>query len=189
MHLHYRIVVFIIYLFLKIFRRLKIEGKERIPKEGSVIFACNHISNLDPFALAASTIKPMGFFAKKELFFFPLGPFIRWFGAFPVDRQGNATSAIRGALKILKSGRSLVIFPEGTRNRNDKKLLPGKKGVSLIAKKAQVPVVPVAVQGTPGFFSKITVSYGPPIYDHLKDKVDHDQLVATIMTSIAKELD
>lgn len=188
MNLHYRIVVFLIYLYLKIFRGLKIDGKEHIPKDTPVIFAANHISNLDPFALAASTIKPMGFFAKRELFFFPLGPIIRWFGAFPVDRQGNATNAIRSAIKIIKSGRSLVIFPEGTRNKSEAKLLPAKRGVALIAKKAQVPVVPVALTGTPGFFGPIRVTYAPPVISHLKDGSDYDAILDEIMSKIERAL-
>ncbi len=193
MTLHYRFVTYLIYLYLKIFRRLSIQGTKNIPADEAVIFAPNHTSNMDPFVVAASTDKAMGYFAKKELFFFPLGQLIGAFGAFPVNRQGNATSAVRTAIFILERGMSLTIFPEGTRNKTTALLLPAKRGVSLIAKKTQTPVIPVAIQGSRGFFSKISIEFGKPIRSHLNQntlpaKTKQDPLIEELMEDIARML-
>lgn len=191
MTLHYRFVTWLIYCYLKLFRGLRIRGQERIPPTGAVIFAPNHISNMDPFVVAAATDKAMGYFAKKELFFFPLGPIIRAFGAFPVDRSGNATAAVRTAIRMLSDGWSLTIFPEGTRNRTSRLLLPPKRGVSLIAKQTGAPVVPVAIRGSRGFTGRICIEFGQPIVApttgggaHTPDKAHYAALPTQLMDTI-----
>lgn len=163
MTLHYRIITRALYIYLKLIRRLEIQGIENVPEIGTVIFAPNHISWLDPCVLAAATSKQMGFFAKKELFIFPFTLFFKAVGAFPVDRNGNATSGIRTAIKILGQGLSLAIFPEGTRNLSTEPLLPAKRGVGLIARKTGCPIVPVAITGSQGTTSKIHIRFGQPI--------------------------
>ncbi len=183
MTLHYRIITRAIYFYLKLFRRLEIQGNENVPETGAVIFAPNHISWLDPCVLAASTSRQMGFFAKKELFIFPFNIFFHAVGAFPVDRMGNATRAIRTAIKLLGQGLSLAIFPEGTRNLSEDPLLPAKRGVGLIARKADRPIIPVAITGSRGYTAKIRIRFGQPIMPG-----QSKNLVNDVMSSIESML-
>jgi len=160
----YNLICYILFIYLKLVRRVSVVGKENIPGQGAVIFAPNHTSYMDPLILAPVILpRRLGFLAKKELFFFPLGPFFRAFGTFPVDRKGDATEAIRTSIYILRSSMDLGIFPEGTRNRSENLTLPFKRGVALVAGKADVPVIPVAISGSRGFFRKVTIKFAPPI--------------------------
>ncbi len=160
----YRLICLILTLYYRPFRRLRVTGREHIPREGRVIFAPNHTSYQDPFVLAPLILpRRLAFFAKKELFVFPLAQVMRGFGTFPVDRQGDATGAIRSSLDALEHGLDLGLFPEGTRNKSDRPTLPLKRGVALIAAKAGVPVVPVSISGSKGFFSRIRVHFSPPL--------------------------
>lgn len=180
MTLHYKIAIHILYYYMKIFRRMEIYGLDNIPEQGSVIFASNHISMLDPFVMgAAARNKPIAIMGKKELFFFPLGQILRAFGVFPIDRKGNATSAIRTAIKVLNEGLSMGIFPEGTRNQSDAPLLPAKRGIELIAKKTKRPVIPVAITGSRGFTGKLRIQFGKSI-----DIEETEDLVGETMSSI-----
>ncbi|QRN85041.1 1-acyl-sn-glycerol-3-phosphate acyltransferase [Clostridia bacterium] len=184
MTLHYKIAIHILYYYMKIFRRMEIRGLENIPDQGAVIFASNHISMLDPFVMgAAARNKSIAIMGKKELFFFPLGQILGAFGVFPIDRKGNATSAIRTAIKVLNDGLSMGIFPEGTRNQSNAPLLPAKRGIELIAKKTGRPVIPVAITGSRGFFSKLRIQFGKPI--NIKET---DDLVGQTMGSIESML-
>ena len=160
----YWLVCLVLLVWLKLVRRLQVSGRENIPPEGPVIFAPNHTSYLDPFVLAPVILpRRLGFIAKKELFFFPLGPILKGFGAFPVDRSGDATGAVRTALTVLEDGLSLGIFPEGTRNHTEEPLLPLKRGVALMAARSGVPVVPVGISGSRGFTARIRIRFGTPL--------------------------
>ncbi|HOV41916.1 MAG TPA: lysophospholipid acyltransferase family protein [Oscillospiraceae bacterium] len=168
-----RVIVTFIY---KIVYNLKIEGKENVPKTGGHIFASNHRSYADPVLISLGVPKRFAYMAKEELFKNPLfSLLIRTMGAFPVTRGKGDTAVIDTAVEKLKSGRNLVIFPEGTRSY-DGKVGRGKSGVSLIAAKAGTDVIPVGIifKGKKlKFRSKLIVRYGKPI------KLDETELSAT----------
>jgi len=135
-------------LLFKFLFGLKIEGKERIPRKGAMIITANHRSYLDPVVLALLVRRRMNFMAKEELFRHPgFGFLIRNLGAFPVKRERLNKLAFKKALQILKEGRILALFPEGTRSRSGK-LGRLKEGPIRIAHHCRVPVVPVVIQGT-----------------------------------------
>jgi 1-acyl-sn-glycerol-3-phosphate acyltransferase len=91
-------------------------GEENIPKTGGVIFAPNHISNLDPPAVACGTNKrQLAFMAKEELFKGLFGKIIASVGAYPVKRGESDTESIRKTMALLDEGRAVLVFPEGTR--------------------------------------------------------------------------
>lgn len=124
-------------------------GKENVPATGGALLCGNHISYFDP-PLMGSAVFPRRtyFMAKKELFDIPLiGPFIYHSYAFPVDREGNDRQAIRFAIELLRDGELLVVFPEGQRSP-DGSLQPGNLGPALMASKAGVPILPIALYGT-----------------------------------------
>lgn len=134
--------------FFHIWFRLSRVGREHVPQEGPVIFACNHRSFLDPFILGTLARRPLYFVAKQELFHNPL---LRWFisslGAFPVARGTGDSGAMDTARAILERGDCVVIFPEGTRVRPGP-LGPTRRGVGRLALETGAPVLPVAVIGT-----------------------------------------
>lgn len=132
---------------------IKVTGLELVPPTGPLIVACNHVSNLDPLlmSVAISPVRrPFGL-GKKELFDLPVvGAYLRATGSFPLDRTGDATSAMRAALEVLEKGGCVVIYPEGTRVRPGKTVTP-KPGVSFLSARSKAPVLPIRVLGTAEF--------------------------------------
>ncbi len=127
-------------------------GLEHIPREGAAILISNHISNMDPILLACATKRQIRFMAKSEFF---ENKFIKKVfglaGAFSVSRGENDIAALKKAVSILRENELVGIFPEGHRNLTSE-LHPFKKGVTLIAHKSQVSVIPLAVQHSGNFF-------------------------------------
>lgn len=143
-----------------------IEGIENIPQDRPVILASNHRSYADPVILTMPMKLPVTYMAKEELFKNKLfGWFIRKLGAFPVKRGAGDMSVIEDSANILRSGKNLVIFPEGTRSR-DGKVGKGKTGVALIAAMSGADVVPCGIcfEGEKLHFrSKLTLKFGKVI--------------------------
>ena len=115
--------------------------------------------------------------AKRELFEIPvLGTVIRGLGAYPVDRHGSATAAIKRSLRVLATGGAIGIFPEGTRNLTGE--VNPQTGVALLAALAQAPVVPACVRGTDRALKlgKIEVAFGVPLAPPDGQKARRDDL-------------
>jgi 1-acyl-sn-glycerol-3-phosphate acyltransferase len=128
--------------------RVRVEGLENIPP-GVCIFAANHVSNVDPLAFAPIIPRRVGLLLKKELFRIPILSFgMRLAGFIPVDRISRhaASESLTAAVRSLKSGLSLALYPEGTRSP-DGRLRPFKGGAFVMAIQAGVPVVPVSISG------------------------------------------
>jgi 1-acyl-sn-glycerol-3-phosphate acyltransferase len=151
--------------------------EENVPATGAVIVACNHVSYLDPVVLGIGFRRPVTYLAKKELFAIPvLGPIITGLGVYPLDREAGGVAAVRAALRALKEGRCVGIFPEGTRNLTGD--VQGKGGAALLGALSGAPVVPAAISGTRHArpFHQIRVIYGEPIRVERKRKADGDDL-------------
>ena len=151
--------------------------QERIPGSGPVIVAANHVSYLDPVALGIGMQRPLTYLAKKQLFAIPvLGRIITWCGAYPLDREAGGVAAVRAALRVLKDGRCVGIFPEGTRNLHGE--AEEKGGAALLAALSGAPVVPAAIVGSRAarFMQPIHVIYGEPVHVERKRKADGDDL-------------
>jgi len=141
----------------------KFIGKDNIPK-GACIIASNHTSNADAPLLAVHTWEKKYYLAKKELFNNKLvGFFAKKWGGIPIDRAGNDVVAIKECLKVLKNGKKLVIFPEGTRQNNENmELGEVKQGTAMLAIKAKVPVVPMFILNKPKFWRRNKIYIGKP---------------------------
>lgn len=176
----------------RVLYRTEVHGQENVPKEGGVIIAANHISLWDPPFVGAFCPRRVSFMAKKELFENRIfSSIITNLGAFPVNRGAADRNAIKTALNILAEGKCLGLFPEGTRSKSGK-LGEAEAGVGLIAYKANVPIVPVAITGTngKGLFPKFTIRFGKPIpAGDPKDKKLMAALPVQIMAEIQKLLD
>jgi 1-acyl-sn-glycerol-3-phosphate acyltransferase len=127
--------------------RMRVYGGENVPKSGPVIVASNHVSYFDPPVLGTASPRRLSYMAKEQLFGIPvLGPAIRAVGAYPVDREGSATAAIKRSVEVLRAGGAIGIFPEGTRNIAGTNEARG--GVALLASLGKAPVVPARLVGT-----------------------------------------
>lgn len=154
------------------------KGTKNIPKKNA-IFVCNHRSNVDAILLVMSTWRKQKFLAKKELFkskFF--GGILKSFGAIPIDRQKTDLNAIKLSLNVLKKGKILTIFPEGTRNKSDLDLGEVKTGACMLAVKSHSPIVPIWIKKKPKPFCLNVIKFGKPFYlDAFYDrKLDKDAL-------------
>lgn len=127
---------------------LRVDGAEHLPRTGGVIIASTHTGTLDPVILGCAFPRPLTFMAKAELFAFPpIAALLRALGAFPVRRGAPDRQALRRALHLLRQGRCVVIFPEGTRNPAPT-LRPPELGVAVLAAWSGAPVLPVAIVGS-----------------------------------------
>ena len=152
--------------------RLRIYGRENLIEDGPAILASNHSSYLDPPLVGISCRKDIHFLARKSLFEKPVfGPLIAQLNAFPVDRDRGDVGAVRAMIKLLKSGKRVLVFPEGTRS-SDGNLQPARAGVGLLIAKSLAPVVPVRIFGSHGAlprsggirFVPVTVVIGKPLF-------------------------
>jgi 1-acyl-sn-glycerol-3-phosphate acyltransferase len=140
-------------VWLKSITRIRIEGAvDEIPREGPVIVAANHSSNLDVPVLGSSLMPRLGrrlqWLGKKEVFDWPVvGWVARNGGVHAVDRSTADIDAFRLASRILDEGHALFVFPEGTRS-HDGRLGEGRDGVAVLALRTGAPIVPVGISGS-----------------------------------------
>ncbi len=133
--------------------RVRIEGAlDEIPRDGPVIVAANHASNLDPVVLGSTLMPRMGrrlqWLGKRELFDWPIiGWIARNGGVHAVDRATADIEAYRLAKRILDAGHALFVFPEGTRSP-DGALQAARDGVAVLALRTGAPIVPVGIVGS-----------------------------------------
>ena len=150
----------------------RFEGMENIPPEGPLLVACNHISHLDPLAHGLMLVKAgrlPRFLAKKELF---ADRFVRRAleGArhIPVDRGSGSRVPVVAAVKALKEGEAVIVYPEGTITRNpDWTPMHGKTGIARLALAAEVPVLPLALWGSQAVWQRDGIrsfSFGRPLW-------------------------
>lgn len=161
----------VVRLLLRTRHGLRVHGAHHVPTRGGVVFAANHASFIDPVVLDVACPRRVVFLARQALFEVPwLGLIMRGMGTLPIDRRETETG-IRRAIRLLKRGRAIVIFPEGGRQLSHE-LGKAKPGVGFLAGCAQVPIVPVLLKGTrdalpPGAkrlrLAKIEVAFGPEI--------------------------
>ena len=160
--------------------KIEIEGLENVPKDKNFIMIPNHISNFDPPLIAAFLpVDKMAYMAKASLFKVPvLKSIIKAFGAFPVKRSGNDISAVKLAIKLLKDGNALTLFPEGMRVKTPGVLGEGKLGAAMIAAKAGVGLLPVGINTKYRFRSKVKLTVGEYIdFSEFHDKkISSDEL-------------
>ena len=142
--------------------KLDIEGLENIPTDKNFLVVPNHLSNFDPPLVAAFLpVDNMAYMAKESLFKVPVvASVIKAFGAFPVKRSGNDIAAVKMAIKILKDGSSLTMFPEGKRVKTPGILGEGKQGAAMIAAKAGVGFSPVGIQSNYKFRGSVKLTVG-----------------------------
>lgn len=152
--------------------RWRVFNPERVPVNGPVILAANHMSFLDPPLVGAGLHRDINYLARDTLFRYPgIGALLRSWNSVPVDRDGGGAAGLRAILERLLAGGGIILFPEGTRSP-DGKLQPARSGIGLTVIKSTAPVVPVRVFGTYEAYGRhitiprphrIAVKYGVPL--------------------------
>ena len=192
-----RVIVGTVFLLLT---RLRVTGRENVPKGGPLLVVANHMNLIDPPLVGLSLGRRAVFMAKKELFRFRfLGYFLRRFGSFPVHRGRLDREALRQATQVLAGGLALIMFPEGMRSKNAQ-LRSAFPGSALIALHSGAPILPVGIAGTEKIKGvtwmlrrpQITVNIGRPFYlppvNSRPTKVELVELTNSIMQHIAELL-
>lgn len=169
----YYILLPLAWLVFHIGFRVECVGRENLKKvkTGGCVLAPNHVSAIDPVFVVITRFwgKRMVVFAKKELF--EINALLTWFfrcmGALCVRGTRDELETIDKTVEVCKNGGTLLIFPEGTREKEGK-LLPPKSGLFVIAAQAAVDVVPVRIlydtpDGKMRLFCKVKVIYGEPM--------------------------
>lgn len=185
----YKIAYSIAFPFLFLLYRVKAIGRENIPA-GAAVVCANHSNNSDPVLIAFAFTKryQLHFMAKKELFKIPvLGAILKAAGMFSVDREGSDVAAIKTAMKYLKSGEKIGIFPEGRRVEGEDSAA-AKTGAVMLAYKTGAPIVPVYVPREKRFFTKVPIVIGEPYKIEAEGKkltgADYGRLAAELMEKI-----
>lgn len=174
---------------------IKLVGKANVPKKGPFIIAANHLCWADIPLMPAYLSLQMVYIAKEQLFAGTFGRLVRFLGAIPVKRGEADRQLLRASDTLLKQGKVITIFPEGTRSKTQK-MIAAHAGVGMIALRAGVPVIPVAICGSENtlkkFRPRVTITYGEPLILQPKGKKvtkeDINQATETIMRSIAEML-
>ena len=159
----YRIIYAIAAPIIHLLFPCRTVGLEDLPEEGALLCA-NHASGWDPILIALNLPKDarLTVMAKDQLFRIPLlGFFLKKLGIFPVKRGGNDLTAMKTAMKVLSGGNRLLVFPEGTRVEEQGEV-EAKGGVTMMATRTGVPMVPVYCGGKHKFFRKTTIVFGKP---------------------------
>lgn len=155
--------------------RIKVEGREHVPKSGPLILASNHRSFLDSIFIPLVIRRRVTFVAKAEYFDDrKVAWFFRGVGQIPIRREGGSASerALQSAMEVLEGGGVFGIYPEGTRTR-DGKLHRGHTGVARLALRTGAPIIPIGLVGTdevqpidsklPRLFRTVRICFGEPI--------------------------
>lgn len=172
---------------------MKREGLENLPRSGPILVVANHIGNWDPLILAFALPRPLCYMAKAELFKYPLlKQLLPMVYVFPVKRGAVDRQAIVTALKVLKQGKALGIFPEGHRVLNEGPV-EVKPGAALLALKVGCPIVPAACIGTnriipTGWFSPLIIRLGRPISTEGVAGLSHASALEKLSRTIEKEI-
>ncbi len=179
--------------------KLKVYGHDNLNPDKAYIFAANHASQFDIFVLYLSIPIEFKWLAKIELFKIPiLGHAMKAIGYIPIDRTNRkaAFESIDRAAEEVKNGKSIIIFPEGTRS-SDGILQAFKKGGFILAIKSQQPIVPISIEGSHKILRKhdwriypgtITVRFGKPISTRGLTVKDRDKLIEYVREEILQNL-
>ena len=206
MNAFYRLVWITYRSWFTVYHRLRLCNAERVPNTGPVLLAANHASFYDPPLIGCSLPGEICYLGRESLF---KNWLVNWalrdgLNVIPVDRDGGGGAGLKGVLDNLKRGRTVILFPEGTRTC-DGNLQPVRSGVGLAVLKADAPVVPVRIFGTYESWNRthrlprphqIVVKFGQPLrFESLRAeaktcskarlKVIYQEIADQIMAAIA----
>ena len=162
----YKGMHFVLAPILRLLFRIRVEGLENIPAGEGVVFCANHSAAIDPllFCIALPRSVPVAIMAKAEVMRLPvIGTFFRALGAFSVSRGSSDMRSMRYAIKTVKDGANLLVFPEGTRVKQPGQVR-AKGGVVMIAMRTGAQLLPVYIGGKKCLFGSVRVVFGAPCH-------------------------
>ncbi len=191
--LYYRVCRFVAQSVFVLYARGRVFGTRHVPRTGGVVLASNHQSFLDPILVTLALPRECSYMARDSLFRNPLfRRIIESLNAFPVRRGTSDVAAMRASLERLRHDAVITAFPEGTRTE-DGRVRPCRAGVVVLARKAGVPLVPVAIEGAfdawprhrtlPGR-ATILVEYGRPFPPETLARLDRDAAAERLTAEI-----
>ncbi|MEW4569173.1 lysophospholipid acyltransferase family protein [Tautonia sp. JC769] len=143
----YRLTQWMIRAVMVFFGGFRVSGQENVPGRGAALLVSNHLSFWDVLVLGSGVRRPVNFVARSSLFSPKFGGALRFFGAFPIQRDGFGSQGFKETLRRLKAGGIVTFFPEGTRSP-DGTLQELKPGIAALATRARVPILPAGIAGT-----------------------------------------
>lgn len=184
-------------IFLLLFR-YRVEGAENIPNKGKVILAGNHTGHLDPFIVQMATNRQLWFVTGPAAFKVPIvRHLLKYYNVLPL-KFGKGLEAIEAANAKLNSGEAVIIFPEGKFTPNGE-LCKFNRGVGLMAKETNTPIVPFAIKGgfetwgktrkLPKLFNEIVIQFGQPITEFDRDEKEIAHELQTRVNFMKKSLE
>ncbi len=194
-HQFWRLWCYLVWLFLRTFYHYRLVQPDDLPQSGPVIYASNHQSHFDPPAVGLLVCqRQFRSLARASLFRIPVfGTVIRMLGAVPLERGASDVVAFKTALRELKAGRSILLFPEGTRTR-DGALGEFKRGVVLLQQRSNATIVTLAVEGAheiwppsrsfPRLTGRIVSRAGTPISHAELEELGTDAALAKLKREI-----
>lgn len=149
--------------------RFDVRGREHVPATGPLLIVANHLSWYDPFLIGVAVRRRVWFFTKIEVFRWPLiGWLSRLTGQIPVHRGEGDRAALEQAIRYVQEGKALVVFPEGTVERQEQ-MIPAHTGVAMLALRSDATVLPIAHTGSRrilrrhgGWFPRVQMQIGTP---------------------------
>ncbi|HEY8443488.1 MAG TPA: lysophospholipid acyltransferase family protein [Clostridia bacterium] len=176
----YLIAVILLLIPVLILYPIEVLGKKRKPK-GKLILVSNHMTGADPFLLAAHHNRQIYFLGKSE--FTKNSKFVRtifkWLGVISIDRGKPDLTAIKAVINRLNQGKTVGIYPEGTRNYKNEDIQPLKSGSVMFALKTDAPVVPMILWRRPKMFRKNIFITGDPVdLSEFKDQKLNNEVLA-----------
>ncbi|MFN2466058.1 MAG: lysophospholipid acyltransferase family protein [Candidatus Dormibacteria bacterium] len=177
---------------------MHIDGVENVPRKGGLLVISNHLAAADPPVLGARFPRPVHFMAKAEWFRNPVVGFLgRTFLCYPVNRHTADRTALRFTLELLKAGEAVCVYPEGTRSR-DLMMHAPEAGAGFVARRAGVPILPVATWGGEGVLptgakfphrsgTDVHLVYGKP-FRLPEGDIDNQEAAELMMSHVAELL-
>ncbi len=181
-------VIFVFYGF-------RAEGRKNMPSTGGGLVCANHQSYFDPVVVGVSSSRQMSFVARSTLFNVPIfDKLIHSLGAIPINRDKGGLAGLKATIRLLKGGKLVLIFPEGTRT-DDGELQPLKPGFCALVRRCKVPIIPVGFDGPFQAWPResrwprlgaMRSCVGKPITPEEIGEMDDDQLIALVAERIAE---
>ena len=195
----YRMAWAVLWAVTHLVCRYRVSGRQQVPMTGPLLIVANHLSWYDPIILGVVLPRRIWFFTKQEMFSWPfVGGICRLTGQIPVRRGASDRAALEKALVYLQQGRAVMIFPEGTVERQEQ-MLAARSGAAMLALRSGATVLPIAHIGTRRvlrsfrfWFPQVCIEIGEPFTPQLPEgvarKVGLQMVTREIMEHIANML-
>jgi len=167
----YRFCRSIVRCYFRLYHRGRVLHPDRLPLEGGVILAGNHVSFLDPPLFGAACRREAFYLGRDTLFRHPLANWLlRSWNCVPIKREGGDIAAMRTALRLLAEGKAVLMFPEGTRSK-DGRLQEARAGIGMIVARSRARIVPMRIFGAEKAMprgtviprpAQVTIAFGEP---------------------------